>query len=592
MKRCPGRDPKRLWLVLRRRMRPGSFRLLHVAGGDVFGDANGGDDCYVEISDWSPAVQVFVGRNGSGKTRAALAIFRQLRGRIKTHYLAADRLSAFSTVGHYGGNLLGPSGEFQGIALMPDARQAATRLSEEYGLPAEALLFVHDNPHARMRVAAAVEEAAGRAVDLTYRGAMIDPVVSLGPLSYPLLRSEGHGLRELVVLLAAIYRPDWKVLIVDEPELNLHPSLTRLWMNLLRDECEASGRKAIVITHEPLLVDPQAADELRGLWLFRPLRRPVTVFGAMQSPQVPKVDEDLRANPRLVPDLVFSPYPVLVEGDRDLAAFQSAAHRLGSHFSVAQTDFIQCGGTGGVARWLEIARDLDLDVLAVADLDALFSPGFARTADKIDRIRDAYMDQCEADSTREVIRPLHEAIQGKVQPDAAARREWLISVLASDGTSEEKLRKRALRLLAIWRDAGIWLHPQGDLERALGMDDKADTRVYARAAENETEFDAVVRWALYRFDGRIGVQAMLESEVERIAQEIQRSLRLHPELNHIRPVGPTAEADSQIVTVQPLEAGRHRITVKEPFDLCGWTLEFDRTTSPAAMQLRHAAEKE
>jgi hypothetical protein len=34
------------------------------------------------------------------------------------------------------------------------------------------------------------------------------------------------------------------------------------------------------------------------------------------------VDEDLRANPRLVSDLVFSPHPVLVEGDRDLAAFQ------------------------------------------------------------------------------------------------------------------------------------------------------------------------------------------------------------------------------------------------------------------------------
>ncbi len=60
----------------------------------------------------------------------------------------------------------------------------------------------------RSLVAAAVEEAAGRAVDLTHRGAMIDPVVSLGPLSDPLLRSEGHGLRELVVLLAAIYRPD------------------------------------------------------------------------------------------------------------------------------------------------------------------------------------------------------------------------------------------------------------------------------------------------------------------------------------------------------------------------------------------------
>jgi hypothetical protein len=147
-------------------------------------------------------------------------------------------------------------------------------------------------------------------------------------------------------------------------------------------------------------------------------------------------------------------------------------------------------------------------------------------------------------------------------------------------------------LLDIWRDAGIWLHPQGDLERALGIEGKDDARVYARKAEYETELDDAVRWALFRFDGATGVQAMLEAEVERIAQEIQRSLRLHPGLNYSGPVGPLAEADSQIVAVQPLERGRHRIIVKEPSEFRGWALEFDRTTSPAAMQLRATTEAE
>jgi len=40
---------------------------------DVFGDTSGVGDPYMEIRDWSTAVQVFVGRNGSGKTRTAQA---------------------------------------------------------------------------------------------------------------------------------------------------------------------------------------------------------------------------------------------------------------------------------------------------------------------------------------------------------------------------------------------------------------------------------------------------------------------------------------------------------------------------------------
>src|ERR1017187_2681030 len=156
-------------------------------------------------------------------------------------------------------------------------------------------------------------------------------------------------------------------------------------MNLLRDECEASGRRAVVITHEPRLVDPQSCGDLNGIWLFRPLRQPVRVSEPIQSIQK-TVDRDLGFNPQLVSDLVFSPDPVLIEGDQDLAAFQSAARRIGTHSSVSQTDFIRCGGVDAVARWLEIARGLGLKVRAVADLDALFNPSFARTVDAFEGI--------------------------------------------------------------------------------------------------------------------------------------------------------------------------------------------------------------
>ena len=555
---------------------------------DVFGDCDGVSDPYIAIEDWSATVQVFVGRNGSGKTKAAQALYRVLATQINVHFLSSDRLFGLLTAGHYGANLMGPSGEFGGLSLSPEGRQAAERLRDQYGLAPGALFALHDSPQARIRMTAAIQEAVGRTVDLsTPHAGLIDPVVDIGTLSYSLFRSEGHGLKELVVLLSAIYAPDWDLLIVDEPELNLHPSLTRLWMNLLRDECNVSGRKAIVITHEPRLLDPQSCDDLKGVWLFRPMRQPVRMITAIQDPQRPKVDEDLWRNPQLVSDLLFSPHPVLIEGDRDLAAFQSAAHRLGSHSSISQTDFIECGGSEAIARWLEIGLDLGLEVRAAADLDAIFSPGFTRTADKIPSIRAAYMNQWQVQRSSEVLRPIHEAMRGaNIANDPASRRDWLLTVLASDDEALQAVRIRSEKLLKFWREAGIWIHPEGDLERALGMSNKVDAREYARRAEVETPFDNAVRWALFHFNEAKGMLDLLEAEVERIAQEIQRFTRRNPERDCISPVGIFAEGDSQLVSIQPLGDGRYVISLKEPAEFRGWRLEFDRSTPPDEMRLR------
>jgi hypothetical protein len=84
---------------------------------------------------------------------------------------------------------------------------------------------------------------------------------------------------------------------------------------------------------------------------------------------------------------------------------------------------------------------------------------------------------------------------------------------------------------------------------------------------------------------------MLEVEIERIAQDIQRFIRLNPLYVAVGPVGPFAEADSNLVTVQPLTNDRYLITVNEPSEFAGWTLEFDRSTAPDEMHLQKPAEK-
>ena len=119
---------------------------------------------------------------------------------------------------------------------------------------------ITDHPEIWIRVAAFMRRALGRFIDIRQKNGKIDPYILTDEGEYSLLRDEGHGLREILVLLTAIYHSDWRLLIVDEPELHLHPALlARMWLSVLEAECRKTNRNAIIITHDPAFLRPETA---------------------------------------------------------------------------------------------------------------------------------------------------------------------------------------------------------------------------------------------------------------------------------------------------------------------------------------------
>ena len=191
---------------------------------------------------------------------------------------------------------------------------------------------------------------------------------------YSLWKAEGHGLRELVILLTYVYRPDWQFLVVDEPELHLHPSLARLWLAELQFECRTTDRRALVVTHEPRLLTPKTLDEMQSILVFRPDGTPARLGGDLPESRSREIETSLAENPQLVGDIVFSPRPVLVEGPGDVAAFTQTSAAVLDREAFAQTDLVPCGGKSKMPLWLRVTREVGLDVRCVLDLDAFLHP--------------------------------------------------------------------------------------------------------------------------------------------------------------------------------------------------------------------------
>ena len=530
---------------------------------------------YVRMK-WSKPVSYFVGRNGSGKSRTAKAL-AVATGAL---YLSTDRLLGIMNVnsGTFGSSIT-PA---KGVALEYDSREYYDRQSREQGMATEQLRFLRDDPEVALRVAAFIRRALGRVIELRETAGFLDPFIRLGDIEYSLIRDEGHGLRELVVLLAALYRKDWEVLVVDEPELHLHPALARLWLSEVDMVCRKSNRHAIIVTHEPALVRPQMVDDLDAVWLFSPGRDPVTVRSNIPDALSARVTASLKTNVELISQLVFSPRPVLVEGPHDVAALTTALGRSQEHLVVAQTDFVRCGSSNAVAMWFVIAKSLHLDVMAVADLDAVLNSDVQRLIDASAGLQVSYRERllAEPPQTYIALRPLIEAANKlEVGKDGKSRARWLADLTDEFGA----LLTRRDKLIEIWREEGLWLHPQGTLEDVLGIEKgKADPAV---AAETPGAIDAVADWCAYELDPAGDLKLLLGSAVERIASNINQAQGANPGIEFSSPVGPSQVADAKIAQIEPLGSGRYRLTVKTPREFAGQWLEFDRSTPADAMQL-------
>ncbi len=542
---------------------------------------DGGTDTFFRTAGWRHPVSYFVGRNGSGKSRTARHVAQQLGGR----YLSTDRLSGLMSFSNYGWTSVPEMSTYKGVPLGAGERDTANMLSQSAGSAIAELYALKDQPEVWLRVAAFLRRALGRIIELRENAGYLDPYVRIGSVEYSLLRDEGHGLRELVVLLTAVYRQDWRLLVVDEPELHLHPSLTRLWLSELERECRASARHAVVVTHEPSMLKPTRADDLGAIWLFVPGRASESIAEHLPNAEQ-RITASLRSNPQLLSQIVFSPRPVLVEGIHDVAALTVALSRTELPEVVAQTDLVDCGGSGGVALWFSVCKSLGLDTRAVADLDACLAPEVQKVMDADEDVVRRYRMSLaiEPPVSHVALRPLIEAMDKLGVSSSPKERAAWIATSVPPGTG---WAVRAEKFIEIWRDAGIWLHPQGTLENVLGIETKGEI-LAQQAASVPGAVDDVARWVAYTLDPMGDVEVLLGAAVERIAHSILEALRIEPEASFSSPVGGSSDSDARLVAVSSLGNGVHRITVLQPAEFAGRWVEFSRTTPPSDLQLKIA----
>lgn len=183
------------------------------------------------------------------------------------------------------------------------------------------------------------------------------------------------GEREIVHFLLAMFALNVEdgVVLVDEPELHLHPRWQKTFLGLFRDLAPKRNNQFLIATHSPVFVTPDTVDNITRVYK--------TENG---SAKVGLRDVDLPAKKSLVrminsqnnERVFFADKAVLVEGISDRLVLASLLDGAGVFFKNNEAiEIIEVGGKGNFADYTALLAGLETPSFVLADLDYLREVG-------------------------------------------------------------------------------------------------------------------------------------------------------------------------------------------------------------------------
>lgn len=279
-----------------------------------------------------------------------------------------------------------------------------------------------------------------------------------------------------------------RLLLIDEPELYLHPQGVKRLRQALA-ELSKGNFQVVYATHSPLMLSRENAadaviiskDKTHGTTARMPLRH-----------AVPVVLEEAQAQSRTLfelgnlAEIYFSDLVVLCEGKTERRLLPLLYERLrGRHPELDQIAFVSIGACSDIPKALPVLAAMGIRACAIADLDFAFTEARKGQAPLLPK-DDEQLRHSKAALTRlQAQHQFHLGDNGLPAKDKKtgwqAADTWSIYAQDAEGASIAGDLHTALR------DKGVWIWAAGCLEDVTGFADKGEDAILAQ----ELAFEAL-----------------------------------------------------------------------------------------------------
>lgn len=326
-----------------------------------------------------PGITTMVGPNGSGKTRALRAIKSKLlsENRIigqnrKVHFLSAGRCSPFES---YRSSSDSPYGINSSDAAIGNASYVEQWWN--YESVTGDLMILDQRPDLKLKIEARLQQLFDRSVELKWsQNGMTIRITSVTGGDGYAANHEASGILQVVSLLTAIHNDEIGALIIDEPEISLHPQHQAFLleeMELVAGDPQNPKKKMIIIaTHSPSILPLRRIEELSKIIFFNSAQQPPV--------QIPK-NADILCSTKLAALIarlsathrtaMFAEHVLLVEGPSDEIIVTQLARKFGLRLLARNAQILPVTGKGEFIEAAKLFRLMNKRVSLLADLDAL-----------------------------------------------------------------------------------------------------------------------------------------------------------------------------------------------------------------------------
>ena len=335
-------------------------KTLNVKVENIFGDQD------VQITLYS-GLTIFVGTNASGKTQTLKKIRDIMKNEVgsnKVRYLSSNRI----------GNMERYRSKIDQYTYTTDdytfGDQATKRARLQIETACGDFFAMDERKDVFIKVSERLSVLFNRNIFIRWDAGQMKVFFGKTDSEQEYsVAAEASGLVNVISILAALFDESVEVLLIDEPEVSLHPQLQSYLLREMKNVVKKYNKTIIISTHSAEMIELNEASDLCNYIFFRKNTLPKQISPDASELNSVKLKEFLLRMSLIYNEGFFAKKVLLIEGSSDMILCRYLCNRLDLNLDVAGSQIIPVEGKGQFPIITKLFRLIGKEVCVLTDLD-------------------------------------------------------------------------------------------------------------------------------------------------------------------------------------------------------------------------------